>query len=183
MLSKSTNAIIPETAVSYKFKVRDFADLFEGMSPEQIHVALEGALNIVFARPKSNMVIVEGAEADIEEQTDEEDQLDHESQVVSNTVFALVAHGHTDDSAPLDESIDMEDTPEYAQMEEAFQSIVSKFAAEVTEDKFNQDVVTLHGEMEYFAHIELFTYFYDTKNEVLSVTLISTPSEETSIAA
>jgi hypothetical protein len=170
MLSKSTNAIIPEQAVSYKFKVRDFADLFEGLNPEQIHVALEGAMNIVFVKP----LPVAGSD---ENQTEEDDQLDHESQVTANTVFALVAHGQSDETEGVAE-IDPEDNPEYAKYEEIFQAIVAKFAAEVAADEFNQDVVTLHGEMEYFNRIELFTYFYDTKNEVLSVTIISTPEAE-----
>lgn len=168
MLSKSTNTIIPEQAVSYKFKVPDFADLFDGLNPEQIHVALEGALNITFGKPAVGLVRDE-------EQTDEEDQLDHESQIVSNTVFAMVAHGNADED--FGTSVEPED-PAYLQMEETFQAIVGKFAHEIAEDKFNQDIVTLHGEMEYFNHIELFTYYYDVKNEVLSVTIISTAALE-----
>lgn len=171
MLSKSTNTIIPEQAVSYKFKVRDFADLFEGLNPEQIHVALEGALNIAFGRPSLSTVI-DKAEVDQELQTEEEDQIDHETLITSNTIFALAAHANTDED--FGTSIEPED-PLYQQMEETFQAIVDRFTQELAVDEFNQDIVTLHGEMEYFNRIELFTYFYDTKSEVLSVTIISTP--------
>lgn len=182
MLSQSTNAIVPEQAVTYKFKVPEFAELFETMSPEQIHISLEGAMNVVFgqATGKNLLAAANDSEEELEEdQSDEEDQLDHESQIVSATTFALFAHrqgldGEDPDLAEAASAEDSENNPEYLQLEETFRSIVEHFSQAIAADEYNQDVTTLFGEMQFYNHIELFTYNYDTKNEVLSVTLTAT---------
>lgn len=180
MLSQSTNAIIPDQAVTYKFKVGEFAELFESMSPEQIHIALEGALNVVFGQPAAKNMLSSNDEDEQEDEQDEnEDQLDHETQIVGATTFALFAHqqGLDAEASGLTEMVPVEDpenTPQYAQLEETFRAIIERFADAIAEDKYNQDVTTLYGEMQFFNHIELFTYNYDTKNEVLAVTVTST---------
>lgn len=178
MLSQSTNAIIPDQAVTYKFKVPEFAELFESLSAEQIHIALEGALNITFGQAVAkNLLAIAGNDDESEEdQSEEEDQLDHETQIVAATTFALFAHqqGQDEETADGDESTSVEDpenSPQYAQLEETFRGIADHLALAIAADEYNQDVTTLYGEMQFFNHIELFTYAYDTKNEVLSVTL------------
>lgn len=190
MLTQPTNAVAPDQAVTYKFKVREFEELFEELSPEQIHIALEGSLNIVFAQPQAKLNMLAAVEEDEvsedeieEEQTLEEDQLDFEALIVGSTAFALFAHqtGLDAEAAGITEMVPVEDpenTPLYAKMEETFRLIVEKLASEISADEYNQDVVTLYGEMQYFNHIELFTYFYDSKNEVLSVTISATVIED-----
>lgn len=182
MLSQSTNAIVPDQAVTYKFKVPEFAELFESLSPEQIHIALEGALNVVFAQAaaKNLLAVAAGDLEEEEEQNEEEDQLDHEAQIISSVTFALFAHHQGQEAEAGAELVPVEDpenTPEYAQLEETFRTIIDHFALAITADEYNQDVTTLYGEMQFFNHIELFTYSYDTKNEVLSVTLTATTTE------
>lgn len=171
MLSQSKNVTIPDQAVTYKFKMPDLADLFEGLSAEQTHIALEGTLNTVFGQPRKDLSSLSVEE---EEQDEEEDQLDHESEILSATVFALVAHQQGDDGEIVPVEGDVEDSPLYTQLEETFRGIVDKFAEEVANDKFNQDIITLSGEMQYYNHLELFTYMYDSKNEILSVTVTAT---------
>lgn len=179
MLSQSTNAIIPDQAVTYKFKVPEFAELFESLSAEQIHIALEGALNIVFGQAAGkNLLTAANDDSDEleEDQNEEEDQLDHETQIVGATTFALFAHqqGLDAEASGVTEMVPVEDpenTPQYVQLEETFRGIADQFALAVAADEHNQDVTTLYGEMQFFNRIELFTYSYDTKNEVLSVTL------------
>lgn len=180
MLSQSVNTVIPDQAVSYKFKVPEFAELFESLSPEQIHVSLEGALNIIFTQTsaKSSMPAGDDDNDEVEdEQNEEEDQLDHEAEIVAATTFALFAHqqGLDAEASGVTEMVPVEDpenTPQYAQLEDTFRAIVDKFAEAISADEYNQDVTTLYGEMQFFNHIELFTYNYDTKHEVLSVTIV-----------
>jgi hypothetical protein len=182
MLSNASNAIIPEQAVSYKFKMRDFADLFDGLNPEQIHVSLEAALNVVFAKnhPVNDVPVKDASQI----QSEEENQLDHETKVVINALFAMYHHRTIDDEASVDDpdAIDtsdtIEDTPEYQQLEEMLQAIIDRFSAEIIEDKYNTDVEVLRSEMDYFDHIELFTYRYDPKNEILNVTINTTVADK-----
>lgn len=186
MLSQSVNTVIPDQAVSYKFKVPEFAELFESLSPEQIHISLEGALNIIFAQPSKN--VLEAAANDDsdemeDEQNEEEDQLDHEAAIVAATTFALFAHqqGLDAEASGVTEMVPVEDpenTPQYAQLEDTFRAIVDKFAEAISADEYNQDITTLYGEMQFFNHIELFTYNYDTKHEVLGVTIVVSVSGE-----
>ncbi len=173
MLSNASNAIIPEQAVSYKFKMRDLADLFDGLTPEQIHIALEAALNVTFAKrhPANDVPTADPSE----EQSEEENQLDHESKIVLSALFAMYHHRAVDEDAANDEGSDtIEDTPEYQQLEEMLQAIIDKFNAEIVEDKHNTDVDVLRSEMSYFDHIELFTYRYDPKYDILNVTINTT---------
>jgi len=180
MLSNTSNAIIPEQAVSYKFKMRDFADLFDGLNPEQIHVSLEAAMNVVFAKkyPANDVPVKDPSQV----QTEEEDQIDHENRVVTSALFAMYHHRTIDEEA-VDEVVSeddtevsdtIEDTPEYQQLEEMLQAIIDRFSAEISEDKYNTDIEVLRSEMDYFDHIELFTYRYDPKNEILNVTINTT---------
>lgn len=191
MLTQPANAIAPDQAVTYKFKVREFEELFEELSPEQIHIALEGSLNIVFSQPAASLSLLAASDEDDsnddeeveEEQSLEEDQIDHEALVTASSTFALFAHqtGLDAEAAGITEMVpvdDPENTPLYAKMEETFRLITEKLASEISVDEYNQDVVTLYGEMQYFNHIELYTYFYDSKNEVLSVTISATNTEE-----
>lgn len=171
-----------QSMVTYKFKSPDLGECFEALNGEQAHIALEGALNIIFAKPQGSLEDVMGAGTDApddeveEPQSEEEDQIDHEGTVTGATVLALFDHqqgieaeaaGITD-MVPVDEP---ENSPLYRQMEEIFDNIVQKLSGDIAEDKYNQDVITLFGEMEFFSRIELFTYQYDSKTDQLTVTL------------
>ncbi|AEV89524.1 hypothetical protein OBP_087 [Pseudomonas phage OBP] len=185
----NTAGTLPATEqamVTYKFKCPDLAEFFETLNPEQSHIALEGALNIIFAKPPMSLEDVmapmgDGTEAPDEDeieppQSEEECQMDHEGSVTQATVLALFDHqqgilaeaaGITD-MVPVD---DPENSPLYQQMEEIFGNIVTKLSSDITEDRFNQDVITLYGEMEFFSRIEMFTYQYNTKTDQLIVTI------------
>lgn len=171
-MNSAKNITAPESAVSYKFKIPELSDLFEPFSPEQIHVTLEGAFNIIFSRPSQEQIAPEEVEA----ASNDDVVFDHEEQITSNVVFALFAH---QSGTEVDEDTEVEEVPtseienseQYASLEETFQEIVTKISNDIAADKHNQDVTTLFGEMEFFKRIELYTYYYDTKNEVLTVTL------------
>lgn len=181
MLQSTNAAGITENMVTYKFKVPDLADLFETFTPDQSHIALEGALNIIFGRAPAQLAAVklEGEEAE-PEQTEEELQQDHETQIVGEVAYALYCHQMGAEAAALVPEgcatawtipEDYENSEQYQRMEEMFRGIVSHISNHIAADKFNQDVITLHGEMEFFSRIELYTYNYNTDCEVLSVTI------------
>ncbi|UQT03449.1 hypothetical protein YUBABA_02470 [Serratia phage vB_SmaM-Yubaba] len=181
MLQATNASGITENMVTYKFKISELADLFETFTPEQSHIALEGALNIIFGRPSGVLqaVKLEGEEAE-PEQTPEELQQDHETQIVGEVAYALYCHQMTAEAAALVPDgcatawtipDDYENTEEYQRMEEMFRGIVAHISNAIAADKFNQDVITLHGEMEFFSRIELYTYNYNTNIEILSVTI------------
>ena len=172
--------VIPELApVSYKFKIPQLADYFEALSTEQSHIAIEGALNIIFgqAQPDQSGLAQEGDPS----QTPEEDLLDHEELITSSVVFALYAHqlginaGYSElqglGMVELSPEEAYENSELYLQMEGIFKQILVKMATEINSDLYNQDVVTLHEEMTFFNRIELFSQQYDTNSEILLVTL------------
>lgn len=173
MLIKENTRAVPEQAVLYKFRVRDFADLFEAFNPEQTHIALEAVLNIVFGKQKPSEVISEAdnPEESEEPQNEEEDLLDFEVQLFNDAVMALYNEKMIDSEEQVE---DIESTREYKELEEALTAILEHFSAALAEDNFNQDVMTLQGEMEFFTRIEIYTCHYDTKYEILSITLTST---------
>lgn len=181
-LSHATTGVIPTDvqAVLYKFKIPDLADHFETFSPEQTHIALEGALNIIFGQPVV-MPQPEGEEEQEPLQSDEENQIDHESVITSDVVFALFTHqqGLEADAAGITEMVpveDFENTTLYREMEDRFKAILKAMGDAIGEDSFNQDVITLFGEMEFYNRIELYTYNYNTKTEMLSVTITASCS-------
>lgn len=171
-----------QSMVTYKFRSPDLGDYFESLNPEQAHIALEGALNVIFTRSLGTLEDAMGVGTDApdeeveERQNDEENQIDHESTVTSATVLALFDHqqGLEAEAAGITEMVPV-DEPEnsslYRQMEEIFDGIVQKLSSDIADDKYNQDVITLYGEMEFFSRIELFTYQYDSKIEQLVVTV------------
>lgn len=174
MLQVSSTTVPPERAVKYKFKSVDLSEYFEELSPEQTHIALEGALNSIFGQATIDPAgLSEEGDGNV---TDEEDRLDHVTTVASDTVIALF-------DAELEKfskeegivSFQMDDNPEESplslKLEGIFNNIVEKLQDDIVEDKYNQDITTLQGEMEFFSRLELFTYQYDSKNGVLSVTV------------
>ncbi|QYN80008.1 hypothetical protein PQD71_gp115 [Kosakonia phage Kc263] len=175
--------VIPELApVTYKFKIPQLADYFEGLSTEQSHVVIEGVLNIVFARPTPDQsgLALEGDPL----QDDDEDLLDHEQQIITDVAFAIYAHqlginagfGEIDGLAmvSIEPEEDFENSQLYGQLEMMFRSILNKMSAEIAEDRFNQDVATLYEEMSFFNRIELYSHNYNTTTEILTVTLAAT---------
>lgn len=66
---------------------------------------------------------------------------------------------------------DITDTEQYQQVNTMFATIVSKLALEFGLDKYNQDIVTMMGEMSFHNRIELYTYNYDALTELLHVTV------------
>jgi hypothetical protein len=181
MLIKENTKAVPEQAVLYKFRVRDFADLFEGLSAEQTHIALEAAFNIKFGSVVSLPDVPEESEEETEEpQTPDQDATDFVENVFNEAVMAMynISVQETVSDEPVDETEEESDSIEgtaiYKQLEEILTAIIDQFTTALDEDNFNQDVLTLNGEMEFFTRIEIYTYFYDTSNEILSVTLTST---------
>lgn len=171
-INANTAAIAPESnMVTYRFKSPDLGDYFEAFSGEQAHVALEGALNIIFGKP-SALPIVNVDDEEPEIQTEEDLKLDHEAQIVQDVCYALATYQLSNAELALPDDITLD--PVHAQMEEAFRGVVAKLSTDITLDKENQDVITLLGEMEFFNRIELFNHNYDSKNEILMVTLSST---------
>lgn len=161
-------AIAPESnMVTYRFKSADLGDLFENFSGEQAHVALEGALNVIFGR--SSVVPVPEEDGTI--MSDDDEKANHEAQITSEVAFALATYQLSNSELDMPEDITLD--PIYMQMEEQFRDVVTKLSNDIAADKENQDVVTLLGEMEFFNRIELFNHNYDSKNEVLMVTLTS----------
>lgn len=161
-------AIAPESnMVTYRFKSADLGDLFENFSGEQAHVALEGALNVIFGR--SSVVPVPEEDGTI--MSDDDEKANHEAQITSEVAFALATYQLSNSELDIPEDITLD--PIYMQMEEQFRDVVTKLSNDIAADKENQDVVTLLGEMEFFNRIELFNHNYDSKNEVLMVTLTS----------
>lgn len=185
MLNTTESLIPADDMVSYKFKVPGLADLFELFSPKQSHIALEGALNIIFGRTAAAVAvgaIVDGDESE-EAPTAEDDALDHETQIVQDVTYALYVHQKSEEAGvAAGEGIttmwvipeDYENELEYQMLETSFRSIFTKLSNDLTADEFNQDVITLHGEMEFFKRIELFTYNYNIQNELLTVTIATT---------
>lgn len=182
MLQTSNSAVPSENMVTYKFKVTDLADLFESFTPEQSHIALEGALNIIFGRDPAALACISIEDnGEVEPAPSEEDvKLDYETQIVGEVAYALYCHQMTAEAASLVPDgcatawfipDDYENTEQYQRMEEMFRGIVTKIATDISADKFNQDVITLHGEMEFFSRIELFTYNYNSNHDMLSVTI------------
>lgn len=164
--------LAPEnTMVTYRFKTPDLGDYFESFSGEQSHVALEGALNIIFGKPAIDPANIDPN--DSEAQSDEELALDHESQIVQDVAFALATYQLSNTEGDLNMPDDITLDPIYMLMEEQFRTVANKLATDIANDKENQDVITLLGEMEFFNRIELFNHNYDSKNEVLMVTLSS----------
>jgi len=164
------------TAVTYKFKVPALADYFEGLSGEQCHVALEGALNIIFAVPAPDQSGL-ALEGDVP-QNEDEDLIDHEQRIVNDVTFALYAH-QLGNEIGLIGTVDVveddyENTPLYSNFESMFRTIVNKLADEINEDRFNQDVVTLYEEMQFYHRIELYNHYYSTESEILTVTVMCT---------
>lgn len=185
MLNTTESLIPSEDMVTYKFKVPGLADLFEMFSPRQSHIALEGALNVIFGR--TNAALPVGAQVDGDESeaapTAEDDALDHETQIVQDVTYALYTHQMADNAgAATGEGIttmwvipeNYENELEYQMLETSFRTIFTKLSNDLTADKFNQDVITLHGEMEFFKRIELFSYNYNVEHELLSVTVATT---------
>lgn len=164
------------TAVTYKFKVPALADYFEGLSGEQCHVALEGALNIIFAVPAPDQSGL-ALEGDLP-QNEDEDLIDHEQRIVNDVVFALYAHqlGAENSFLVTGEVIEdgYENTPLYSNFETMFRTILNKLADEINEDKFNQDITTLYEEMQFYNRIELYNHHYSTESEILTVTVMCT---------
>lgn len=167
--------------VVYKFRIPQLADYFEGLSMEQCHVALEGALNIIFANPipdQSGLAL----QGDLL-QSEEEDLLDHEQTVITEVAYQLYLYqlAHNTGVEEVGEFIqfvspedDYENSEIYVFMETNFRTILNKLAAEIAEDTFNQDIVTLYDEMSFFNRIQLYTHNYDTKSEILYISLIAT---------
>lgn len=161
-------AIAPESnMITYRFKSTDLGDLFENFSGEQAHVALEGALNVIFGR--SSVVPVPEEDGTI--MSDDDEKANHEAQITSEVAFALATYQLSNSELDMPEDITLD--PIYMQMEEQFRDVVTKLSNDIAADKENQDVVTLLGEMEFFNRIELFNHNYDSKNEILMVTLTS----------
>ena len=182
MLSAINAAVPTESMVTYKFKIRDLADLFESFTPEQSHIALEGALNIIFGRNPEALACIQLQDGEEVEPppTIEEVHQDYETQIMSEVSYALYCHQMTADAAATvpdgcavswEIPDDYENSELYQRMEDMFRGIVQRINDEITADKFNQDVITLHGEMEFFSRIELYTYNYNTDCEILSVTI------------
>ncbi|EBY9764050.1 hypothetical protein D5W64_13130 [Salmonella enterica subsp. enterica serovar Saintpaul] len=182
----NSNALIgAEDMVNYKFKIPDLADLFETFTPDMSHIALEGALNIIFGRASAAIpvgALVDGDESE-DAPTEEDNILDHETQIVSAVTYALYTHQKAADAqAAAGEGIttmwqipeDYENDMMYQMLEDQFRNIVSKISNDITADQFNQDVTTLHGEMEFFNRIELMNYNYNTQCELLTVTISAT---------
>lgn len=174
--------VVPQLApVVYKFKIPQLADYFEGLSMEQCHVALEGALNIIFASPLPDQSGL-GLQGDVL-QSEEEDLLDHEQMVIAEVAYQLYLYqlAHNTGVEEVGEFIqfispeeDYENSETYVFMETNFRTILNKLSAEIAEDHFNQDIVTLYDEMCFFTRIQLYTHNYDTKSEVLYVSLVAT---------
>lgn len=159
-------AIAPESnMVTYRFKSADLGDLFENFSGEQSHVALEGALNVIFGRSG----IIPTPDEDGLIPTEDDEKANHEAQITSEVAFALATYQLSNSELDMPEDITLD--PIYMQMEEQFREVVTKLSNDIAADKENQDVITLLGEMEFFNRIELFNHNYDSKNEVLMVTL------------
>lgn len=162
--------------VTYRLNSTDLQDYFEVLEAEQIHIALEGALNIIFGRPSNSIssaiseLVGDGlANLGVEDE-DTEDELTHEAQIVSDVAFAITAREIGADVLQMD-GVDPMDHEKYPFFESLFNSIVTKLSADFAADKYNQDVVTLTGEMDFFTRIELYTYQYDTNNNILTFTI------------
>lgn len=174
LATANATAIAPESAmVTYRFKSPDLQDLFESYSGEQVHVALEGALNVIFGRSKSSLeALVDATAGDqLEVVSEDDDAINHEAQITSEVAFALATYQLSNSELDMPEDITLD--PIYMQMEDQFRELVTKLSNDVAADKHNQDVITLLGEMEFFNRIELFNHSYDSKNEVLMLTLTS----------
>lgn len=161
-----------ESMVTYKFKCPDLADHFEAFNAEQTHVILEGALNIIFGHPST--LSAESTDTDDLEQlpTPDELPLNHEDRITADVGFALQALALNNESG-LDGDNQIDDSEN---LENQFSTIVEKLANDIGNDKYNQDVITLYGEMEFFNRIELYTYNYSTEHGILSVTVTALPS-------
>lgn len=161
-------AIAPESnMVTYRFKSADLGDLFETFSGEQAHVALEGALNVIFGR--GNVLAINVPDEDGSILSEDDEQANHEAQITSEVAFALATYQLSNSELEMPEDITLD--PIYMQMEDQFRNVVTKLSNDIAADKENQDVITLLGEMEFFNRIELFNHNYDSKNEILMVTL------------
>lgn len=173
--SANATAIAPESnMVTYRFKSPDLQDMFESYSGEQVHVALEGALNVIFGKGKTATEqladLVEAKGLDIVNELSEDDEAaNHEAQITSEVAFALATYQLSNSELDMPEDITLD--PIYMQMEDQFRELVTKLSNDVAADKDNQDVITLLGEMEFFNRIELFNHNYDSKNDILMLTL------------
>lgn len=178
----STVGVIPQPIpVVYKFKIPQLADYFEGLSMEQCHVALEGALNIIFANPTPDQSGL--ALAGDLFQTEDDDLQDHEQKITEEVAYQLylyrLAYNTGIEEAGefiqfIEPEEDYENSETYIFMETNFKTILNKLSAEIAEDIFNQDIGTLYDEMSFFQRIQLYTHNYDTQSEVLYVSLVAT---------
>lgn len=168
----NATAIAPESnMVTYRFKSPDLQDMFETYSGEQVHVSLEGALNVIFGKSKTSLEQLVDASAgeQLEVVSEDDDAINHEAQITSEVAFALATYQLSNSELAMPEDITLD--PIYMQMEDQFRALVTKLSNDVAADKDNQDIITLLGEMEFFNRIELFNHSYDSKNEILMLTL------------
>lgn len=154
--------------VSFRFKVPDLQDHFESFDPAQSLLALEGALNIIFGGNSGTPAIPESMEAMLEEDT----LMDREEDLTVTYVSAITSIAEANSMGSVLDSIltpldDIGDTPLYQMNYTLFQQIVSKLSLEFNEDKYNQDIVTMQGEMMFMNRIEVYSYNYDALTELL----------------
>lgn len=177
--------------VSFRFKVPDLEDHFETFNSEQSLLALEGAMNIIFGGsnnvpqsmeelvkiPVLSCEIIGLNPEDIEmDQTQEELALEHETQITTNIVTAITTIAEANMANDVMDMMalnmdDIGDTPLYQANLDLFQQIVAKLSLEFNEDKFNQDIVTILGEMMFHSRIEVYSFTYDPMNSLLNLTV------------
>lgn len=163
--------------VTYRLNCPDLQDYFEVLDGEQIHIALEGALNVIFGKPVNSVentisgLLGTSLPPSIGLGEDVEDELTHEAQIVADVAFALTARELSVDAVVSMLETDPIEHEKYPFYESLFNSIITKLSECVANDKYNQDVVTLTGEMDFFHRIELYTYQFNTNCNVLTVTI------------
>lgn len=158
--------------VSFRFKVPDLQEHFDTFDVTQSLLALEGALNIIFGGNTPTPALPESMEAEMAEDI----LMDREEDLTVTYVTAITsiseANGQNSVLDPIMTTLDdIGDTPLYQMNHTFFQQIVSKLSLEFNEDMYNQDIVTIQGEMMFMNRIELYSYNYDALTELLCITV------------
>lgn len=150
--------------VIYKFNSIDLEDYVEGWNENQITLALEGALNLIFhSSVTSNTEIYAG-----------EPWAEIEDQIVSETVNLIQSHSDGSEFGfrPIDteenqEQWDMLFLEQTNNIEAQLGSLIEKLAEDISSDHYNPDVNTLYGEMSLATKLILRSYAYYTDTGVL----------------
>ncbi|QDB70246.1 hypothetical protein CF8_0078 [Aeromonas phage CF8] len=154
--------------VVYKFNSIDLEDYVEGWNENQITLALEGALNLIFhPSVTSNTEIYAG-----------EPWSEIENQIVTETVNLIQSHSDGSefgfrlfDTEEEEERWDLLFLEQTNNIEAQFGSLLEKLAEDISSDHYNPDVNTLYGEMMLSAKLILRSYAYYTDTGVLRLAI------------